>query len=81
MRKGRECAKCPVDEFECDAQYRGSRCAALRAEHGADFDPEPKPCAWCKSEHEYTIIDDDFGQPLRPSMIHYCFNCGRKLRE
>lgn len=40
-----------------------------------------EPCAWCKSEHEYTIIDDDFGQPLRPSMIHYCFNCGRKLRE
>lgn len=40
-----------------------------------------KPCAWCKGEGEYTIIDDDFGQPLRPSMIHYCFNCGRKLKE
>ena len=42
---------------------------------------DKKPCAWCKTEGEYTIIDDDFGQPLRPSMIHYCFNCGRKLRE
>ena len=39
------------------------------------------PCAWCKGKGEYTIIDDDFGQPLRPSMIHFCFNCGRKLME
>ena len=42
---------------------------------------DKKPCAWCKTEGEYTIIDDDFGQPLRPSMIHFCFNCGRKLKE
>ena len=32
--------KCPVNEFDCDAQYRGSRCAALRAKAGADFDPK-----------------------------------------
>ena len=40
-----------------------------------------EPCPWCKTEGEYTIIDNDFGQPLRPSMIHFCFNCGRKLME
>ena len=46
-----------------------------------DKETDKKPCAWCKTEGEYTIIDNDFGQPLRPSMIHYCFNCGRKLKE
>lgn len=36
-----------------------------------------KECPWCKSE--YTIIDDDFGQPLHLKMIKFCFNCGRPL--
>lgn len=40
IHKGLGCLKCPVDEFECDAQYCGSRCAALRAKAGADFDPK-----------------------------------------
>lgn len=40
MHKGSGCLKCPVDEFGCDAQYRGSRCAALRAKVGADFEPK-----------------------------------------
>lgn len=38
--KGSDCEKCPVSEWNCDAQYRGSRCAALRAKAGADFDPK-----------------------------------------
>lgn len=37
-----------------------------------------KPCAWCKAE--YTIIDDDFGQPVHPTKVKFCFNCGRRLR-
>ena len=36
-----------------------------------------KGCAWCKAE--YTIIDDDFGQPIRPKMIHFCWRCGKRL--
>lgn len=36
-------------------------------------------CHWCDSE--YTIIDDDFGQPIHPRMIRYCFRCGKKLKE
>lgn len=36
-------------------------------------------CAWCKAE--YTIIDDDFGRPIRPNMIKFCWHCGRKLKE
>lgn len=40
MHKGSGCLRCPADEFECDAQYRSSRCAALRAKIGADFDPK-----------------------------------------
>lgn len=39
---------------------------------------EQKPCPWCKAE--YTIIDDDFGQPLHPNFIKFCFYCGRKLK-
>lgn len=38
-----------------------------------------KECPWCKSE--YTIIDDDFGQPVHPKMIKFCWNCGRPLTE
>ncbi len=40
IHKGSGCLKCPVNEFDCDAQYRGSRCAALRAKEGVDFDPK-----------------------------------------
>ena len=40
IHKGSGCLKCPVNEFDCDAQYRGSRCAALRAKAGVDFDPK-----------------------------------------
>lgn len=36
-------------------------------------------CAWCKAD--YTIIDDDFGQPIRKKMIKFCWHCGRKLKE
>lgn len=38
--KGPGCAHCPVNRFDCDAQYRGSRCVALRAKAGVDFDPQ-----------------------------------------
>ena len=34
-------------------------------------------CPWCKSE--YTIVDDDFGQPVHPHMIRYCWHCGSPL--
>ena len=38
-----------------------------------------KECPWCKSE--YTVIDDDFGQPVHPNTIKFCWNCGRPLTE
>lgn len=38
-------------------------------------------CSWCSPNSEYTVIDDDFGQPIHPSMVKYCFNCGRELRK
>lgn len=34
-------------------------------------------CAWCKAE--YTIIDDEFAQPISQKMIKFCWHCGRKL--
>lgn len=45
------------------------------------LEKEEKDCPWCRPSSEYTIIDDDFGQPLHPSMIKFCFNCGRDLRK
>lgn len=38
--KGIGCNHCPVNQWDCDAQYRGSRCAALRAQAGVDDDPK-----------------------------------------
>ena len=35
--KGSGCYNCPVKG--CTAEYRGSRCAALREQAGVDFDP------------------------------------------
>lgn len=34
---GQQCQDCPV--YSCDTYYRGSRCAALRAAAGVDYDP------------------------------------------
>lgn len=39
LHKGIGCLKCPVNEFDCDAQYRGSRCVASRAKAGCHSDP------------------------------------------
>ena len=44
-----------------------------------DAQEKNKGCAWCNAE--YTIIDDDFGQPIRPKMIKFCWHCGSKLGE
>lgn len=45
-----------------------------------------KPCPWChnhkgKSELQFTIIDDNFGQYVHEKLIKYCPFCGRKLSE
>lgn len=65
----------------CDMLTEETEKIAKRREELAMEAEAKELCAWCKGKGEYTIIDDDFGQPLRPSMVHYCFNCGRKLRE
>jgi hypothetical protein len=38
-----------------------------------------EPCPWCNAE--YTILDDDFGQPLHPHFIRFCFFCGREFEK
>lgn len=38
-----------------------------------------KDCPWCKAE--YTIIDDDFGQPVHPNMVKFCWHCGKPLTK
>lgn len=43
-----------------------------------------KDCKWCKNHKgksvlQFSVIDDDFGQYVRESMIKFCPFCGRKL--
>lgn len=38
-----------------------------------------KECPWCKAE--YTIIDDDFGQPVHMNMVKFCWHCGKPLTK
>lgn len=41
-------------------------------------------CPWCnngdRNNLEFAIIDDDFGQYVKSSMIEFCPFCGRRLR-
>ena len=41
IMKGPGCNSCPVNEFDCDAQYRGSRCSVLRDKYNLG-DPDTK---------------------------------------
>jgi len=44
-------------------------------------------CQWChilrkplnSATIEWTVLDDDFCQPVTNKLIHYCFHCGRRL--
>jgi hypothetical protein len=40
-----------------------------------------KGCVWCKGDwtDNFTVIDDDFGQPLTYRHVKFCPMCGRKL--
>ena len=38
-----------------------------------------EPCPWCNSE--YSIIDDDFCQPLHTDFIRFCFFCGKEYNK
>ena len=42
-------------------------------------------CPWCqnhkgKTDLQFSIIDDNFAQYVRTSMINYCPFCGRNVR-
>lgn len=47
--------------------------------------PEKHICRWCQDSKsrtslEFSIIDDDFGQYVHPSLIKFCPFCGRELK-
>ena len=47
---------------------------------------EMKPCPWChnnkgKTDLNFSVIDDDFGQYVNHSLIKFCPFCGRKLEQ
>ena len=41
-------------------------------------------CPWChngdRKKIEFSIIDDDFGQYVKSSMINFCPFCGKELK-
>ena len=45
--------------------------------------PDPV-CPWChngdRNKIEFSIIDDDCGQYVKPSMIKFCPFCGKELK-
>ena len=46
---------------------------------------ELKNCLWCqnnkgKTDLQFSVIDDDFGQYVKGSLINFCPFCGRDLR-
>lgn len=57
-----------------EASHMGAK--ALRK---LDEQENNKGCAWCNAE--YTIVDDEFVQPVHPKLIKFCWHCGRKLKE
>ena len=45
-----------------------------------------KSCLWCtnhkgKTDLQFTIVDDNFGQYVHPKLIKYCPFCGRELNR
>lgn len=47
---------------------------------------ELKPCPWHqnhkgKRDISFSVIDDDFGQYVKSSLIKYCPFCGRSLEQ
>ena len=60
-------------------QFEDAMIVALDALREMDKQEKNKGCAWCNAE--YTIIDDEFGLPIHPNSIKFCWHCGRKLRE
>ena len=46
---------------------------------------ELKPCPWCqnkngKTDIQFSVLDDDFGQWVHQKFIKYCPFCGRELK-
>lgn len=63
---------------ECGT-VKGMNCPSI-VENCHDTAKEIKDaCGWCNAE--YTIIDDDFAQPVHPNLIKHCFHCGRELKK
>ena len=54
---------------------------SVTGEYSVGWTENRRGCAWCGRESEWTVIDDDFGQPVHPDLVRYCFHCGRKLKE
>ncbi len=68
---GWPCAAAVIEDYlRMSAALRRIDALALDGKHD-------EGCAWCKAE--YTIIDDEFAQPISQKMIKFCWHCGRKL--
>ena len=68
---GWPCAAAVIEDYlSMPAALRRIDALALDGKHN-------EGCAWCKAE--YTIIDDEFAQPISQKMIKFCWHCGSKL--
>ncbi len=59
-------------------QFSNAIIMAIHALRKLDEQENNKGCAWCNAE--YTIVDDEFVQPVHPKLIKFCWHCGRKLK-
>lgn len=64
--KGSGCNHCPVNQWECDAQYRGSRCAELRAKAGIESDPKTN------ADRIRNMSDEQMATELLPMFEELC---------
>lgn len=83
--KGRGCAKCPVNQWACDAQYLSCRCDALRKQVGFDFNESTEECVICKGiggmSGIVTIDCGDEHYKHESFNFRFCPICGRKILE
>lgn len=80
--KGRGCAKCTVNQWACDAQYRGSRCEVLREKAGVNFDPD-EACDLCQDvvymDADIYICKKDRSGTASIGCFNFCPKCVRKI--
>ena len=75
--KGSGCNKCPVNGFECDAQYRGQRCAELRSRYDLGNPITNTDRIRSMSDEELAVFLYQFSEKCCDSEYGKCVYCPR----